>query len=123
MTLDREDLGAMERRLEWRVIFRIFWMPFIPLFAALLLSSTILKVILWGISAVVFFVLVKLWGHSVIAMMLALVPVYVYFEWDKAPGWLAYIVGVLVVFEILFINRRIKEIHTMNRELYDNQEG
>ena len=123
MALEIEDLGTMEIHLEWIVVFRILLMLLVPLFAALLFGSIIIKVILWGITALIFFTSVKAWGHSVIAIIFALVPLYVYFEWEKAPGWLAYAVGVLVVFEIFFLNNRIKEIRALNRQVYENEES
>jgi len=115
MRLEPEHLAAVEIRLDWTAILRIFSILFIPLFGALLLNSIILKVILWGISAAAFWVLLRLWGHSVIAVLLTLVPVYAYFEWENAPGWLAYVVAILAVSQIVFISKRVKEIRGINR--------
>ena len=91
----------------------MFWMLFIPLFAALLFDNIIVKIVCWVVTASVFFPLAKAYGASVVATMVGLLPLYIYFEWDNSPDWLAYVAGVLVFLSISVIRRRIKAMRAL----------
>src|SRR3972149_10076550 len=95
MSLKPFEMGTLEIRLRWIVVVRIFWMLFIPLFIALLFNNWVIKVIVYLVTAFLFWTLVGSWGHSVIALMTGLLPLYLYFEIEAAPDWLSSFAGVL----------------------------
>ncbi len=117
MSLSVEELGTREMRLRWIVAWRITCMLAIPLFVPLLFNSWIVKTIFWLITVAVFWNLISAWGHSVIAISTVLIPLYIYFEWDNAPSWIAYLTGIIFAWQIYFINRRMAEINDLKREM------
>jgi len=121
--LKYDDIGKMEIHLRWIVIFRIFWMLSIPLLISLFIESYILKAIFLLLTLVIFWKLVSIWGHSVIATLVAIVPFYIFLEWAEAPDWIAYAGGFLAVFQLLFIKNRIYEVKKLRDDTIVNESG
>jgi|WetSurMetagenome_2_1015567.scaffolds.fasta_scaffold502475_2 hypothetical protein len=118
MDLKPEDLAREELGLYWIHIIRAFFMMAIPLFLALLIHSFYIKPIFWLLFLIISFSLVGPWGHTMISTQIILLLLYIYFEIKNAPHWLAYVIGFIIVLNISFISKRIKDIRKLNEQLY-----
>lgn len=123
MPLEPEELGSKEIWIRWVVILRMFWIIFIPLFLSLFFMSMIVKVILWSITAWLCISGTKVWGPSIIALTAGLIPLYLYFEIQTAPPWLAYLASFGVIFALVFIKYRIQDVEKLRDELYNREAG
>jgi hypothetical protein len=110
MNLSYDELGTREIDLSWIVLWRVFCMLAAPLVICLIFDHWVAEIIIWIMTAGLFWYMVGVWGHSVIAMGTVLLPLYIFCEIDSSPRWLAYLVGALFVWQVHFIKNRLKEI-------------
>lgn len=109
-----EDLAPMEQNLRWVAVGRMLMMLCVPLLIALFFDSIFVKIACWLVAVCLLWSLVSGWGDCVFAIAVVLVPLYIYFELSNPPKWLAYVIGVLAVFEFTYIRRRIKLVGQQN---------
>jgi magnesium-transporting ATPase (P-type) len=116
--LSADELGFDELSLIPIIVFRLTVILIIPFILAFFFHSYFIKIPLYFIVAALFWNSVKVWGQSAISIMICILSVYLYFEIKSAPSWLAYLIGFLIIFNILFIKKRLKEIDDLNKEIY-----
>ncbi len=109
--------GRAEIYLTWAVLLRIAGMMVIPLVVSLLFDPIWIKIICWLVFFSMLMSNVPVWGSCIYAIAIGVLPTYVFFEWDSAPDWLAYIAGFILFIEIIYINRRIKIIEEFRKNI------
>ena len=117
MDLTPEDIAKEELDLTWKIVIKSGIINCFPLVGALFFNSLYVKVPLWLVSLFLFWNSIILFGHSLIALLIAVIPIYIYFEIDDPPKWLAYASGLIIVFQIVFISNRVKQIGNLRKQL------
>ncbi|MBI3872685.1 MAG: hypothetical protein HY304_06385 [candidate division Zixibacteria bacterium] len=87
-----------------------------PLFAALFFNSFVVKAICWAVSLLAYVNFLRLLGPCVMAVAVGILPLYVFFEWNSAPNWLAYIAGAISLLEASYIRQRMRFIATIREK-------
>jgi hypothetical protein len=105
-----ERYGRMEWSLSWLVVVRLAAMIAIPFLVALLTDNLYVHWGCWILVALLAYQYIIAWGSTAIALHLAIIPAYLFFEINAAPRWLAYLSGVMMVFQVSFLRRHIRAI-------------
>ena len=115
--LHPEELAACELRLDGPGVWRLAAIVTLPLAIALVVEHVGVAVLCWSVLALLFVPLVRGWGYTSLAVMTAVLPVYVYLELDQPPVWLAFIAGFLSLVQILWLRYRLVQIRLLRARL------
>jgi hypothetical protein len=102
--------GRAEIYLRWPNLLNIALMMTVPLVVALFFSSFIVKCLCWIIALSVYMNCLRIRGSCVMAVAVAILPWYIFFEWNSAPIWGALIAGAIALVEISYIKDRMQFI-------------
>jgi hypothetical protein len=100
--------GKAEIFLRWRNLFIILLMIALPLIVALLAKSIIIKIILGAISALLYIIFMPVQGPCITALLIMILPWYLYFELEFLPRWLYIIAIIISLIEIDYIRNRMR---------------
>lgn len=117
LVLHPEELATRELRLDGPGVWRLAAIVTLPLAIALVVEHVGVAVLCWSVLALLFVPLVRGWGHTSLAVMTAVVPVYVYLELDQPPVWLAFVAGFLSLVQILWLRYRLAQIRLLRAHL------
>jgi len=88
----------------------------LPLVIALFFESIIIKIFCWGFCLLAYTSYLRVQGPCVTAIMVGILPWYVFFEWKALPQWLAVIASIISLIEISYIRSRMRRIEQLRRE-------
>ena len=108
--------GKGEIYLHWKNLAMIAFVIILPLVIALFFESIIIKIFCWGFCLLAYTSYLRVQGPCVTAIMVGILPWYVFFEWKALPQWLAVIASIISLIEISYIRSRMRRIEQLRRE-------
>lgn len=88
----------------------------VPMIVALFFKSFIIKVVCWMIFILGYIIYLPVYGPCVMAIAVAVLPWYVFFEWKSSPEWLAIIATIISLIEISYIRHRMHFIEQIRKK-------
>jgi hypothetical protein len=108
--------GTGEIYLHWKNLAILSCMIILPLVIALFFESFIVKGICWGFCFLVYMSCIRVQGPCVMAIMVGLLPWYVFFEWKASPQWVAVIAAIISLIEVSYIRSRMHRIEQIRKK-------
>ncbi len=108
--------GKSEIYLHWKNLAMIAFVMTLPLIIALFFESLIIKIFCWGFCLLAYISYIRVQGPCVMAIMVGIIPWYIFFEWTASPQWLAVIAAIISLIEISYIRHRMRQIEQLRRK-------
>ncbi len=108
--------GRGEIYLRWKNLAIISLVLILPLIIALFFESFVIKVFCWGLCLSAYVSYLRVQGPCVMAIMVGVIPWYIFFEWQSLPKWMAIIAIIISLIEISYIRHRMRKIELIREK-------
>ena len=108
--------GKGEIYLHWKNLLMIAFVMILPLVVALFFESFVVKAFCWGFCLLAYMSYLRVQGPFVTAIMVGILPWYIFFECEALPLWLAVIAAIISLIEISYIWNRMQKIKQLRKK-------
>jgi 4-hydroxybenzoate polyprenyltransferase len=118
-----EELASHELDVNACAVLRLLGLIAAPLLVALLVDSVWVTVLSWIVLGILYYPLLRDWGYTYLALMLGILPAYIYFELSGPPNWLAFAAVFMGFASAVYIVERHRTIRALKRDMTNRAEA